>query len=63
MTRTAVSVRIIAGAPVALVDHAGAEGPRFVSSLLCHQLVADRETTLIVVRGPSDRKGLCAMSS
>src|SRR5215207_414854 len=27
MTRTAVSVRLIAGAPVALVDHARAEGP------------------------------------
>jgi hypothetical protein len=27
MTRTAVSVRIIAGAPVALVDHARAERP------------------------------------
>src|SRR5687767_6321793 len=27
MTRTAVSVRLIAGAPVALVDHAGAERP------------------------------------
>ncbi len=27
MTRTAVSVRLIAGAPVALVDHARAERP------------------------------------
>jgi hypothetical protein len=27
MTRTAVSVRVIAGAPVALVDHARAERP------------------------------------
>ena len=28
MTRTAVSARLIAGAPVALVDHARAERPR-----------------------------------
>ncbi|MDF2746826.1 MAG: hypothetical protein K0S98_1111 [Propionibacteriaceae bacterium] len=35
MTRTAVSVRLIAGAPEALVDHARADPPPLTPSNLC----------------------------